>query len=295
MRLTKRLLENIFSMSRSRLLLFVLLLVVPLLSHAQKSKTAKSQKSSSKTKVVKVAPKVAPNPVEDEKKVRDLVAFFQFMLNTLGSKQNSLLDKDVVITESYSKIFRDNKVQIEDDLDTDRKVITNKDVTAYLKDVDYFFDDVKFEFAIDKVNVEKQPSGEIYYRVVANRHLAGTNAEGKIVSNTQPRHLEINYNPETQDLKIVSVYTNEFNEKEALTHWWNELSLEWKEIFSKKLNMPEEPVLADIKKVTSIQELDLSGNQYIQNLDPLSQLPDLRVLNLSQTTIRDVSPLRNLT
>src|SRR6478752_221393 len=182
MHLTRKHSGNIFSMSRNRLLLFVLLLIVPMLSHAQKSKTSKSQKSS-KTKVVKAAPKVAPNPVEDEKKVRDLVAFFQFMLNTLGSKQTSTRDKDVLITESYSKIFRDNKVQIEDDLDTDRKVITNKDVTAYLKDVDYFFDDVKFEFAIDKVNVEKQPSGEIYYRVVANRHLAGTNAEGKTVSN----------------------------------------------------------------------------------------------------------------
>src|SRR5882757_5796235 len=124
---------NIFSMSRSRLLLLIWLLTAPLVLPAQKSKTTKSQKSS---KVVKAAPKATPNPVEDEKKVRDLVAFFQFMLNTLGSKQTSARDKDILITESYSKIFFDNKVQIEDDLDMDRKVITNKDVTAYLKDVD---------------------------------------------------------------------------------------------------------------------------------------------------------------
>src|SRR5262245_48097220 len=132
-------------MKRSRWLILVLVICC-FVAEGQKSKPkSKTQKPAQKTTPKKVV--VAPNPTEDEKKVRDLVAFFQFMLNTLGGKQTSTRDKDVMITESYAKIFRDDKVQIEDDLDTDRKVITNKDVVAYLKDVDYFFNDVKFEFA----------------------------------------------------------------------------------------------------------------------------------------------------
>ena len=41
--------------------------------------------------------------------------------------------------------------------------------------------------------------------------------------------------------------------------------------------------------------MDLSQNQYIQSMDPLTQLLNLQVLNLSNTAITDLSPLRNLT
>lgn len=295
-------------MRRSKTLVFFVLSIflISVTAHAQKSKSSKSTKgnksttakpATTKPPAVKTAPKVTvtPNATEDEQKVRDLVAFFQFMLNTLGSKNTSTRDKDVLITESYAKIFRDNHVQIEDDLDEDRKVTTNKDVVAYLKDVDYFFSDVKFEFAIEEVKINKQPSGEVYYDVVATRHLTGTNTDGESVTNAKPRHIEVNYTPETQDLKIVSVYTNEFNESAALTQWWNELSFEWKEIFRQKLNLSGDPDLAGIKQATSIQELDLQSNQYIVNIDPLAQLLGLRKLNLNGTIVRDLSPLRNLT
>ncbi|MEJ0031525.1 MAG: hypothetical protein WDO15_14640 [Bacteroidota bacterium] len=53
----------------------------------------------------------------DEKRVRDIISFLEFVLNTLGSESTPARDKETVITESYSKIFRDAKVQIEDDLD----------------------------------------------------------------------------------------------------------------------------------------------------------------------------------
>ncbi len=56
----------------------------------------------------------------------------------LAASRRRPADKDVLVTQSYTKIFRDPKVQVEDDLDEGRKTITNKDVQAYLKDVDFF-------------------------------------------------------------------------------------------------------------------------------------------------------------
>ena len=72
-------------------------------------------------------------------KVEDQIRFLEYLLNTIGSSETSTRDKDVIIRESYLKIFRDGTVQVEDDLVLDRKVVTNKDVTAYLKDIEFFF------------------------------------------------------------------------------------------------------------------------------------------------------------
>src|SRR5690606_35087607 len=93
----------------------------------------------------------------------------------------------------------------------------------------------------------------------------------------------------------VSIYTNEFDEKEALTNWWNALSYEWKTIFKRRFNIADSVDLDDIKDMTSLNELDLSGNEYIQTIEPLGQLVNLRLLNLSGTNIEDLTPIRNLT
>jgi len=224
-----------------------------------------------------------------------MVAFFEYMLNTLGDVETSNRDKDVLVMESYAKIFRDPKVQVEDDLDENRKVITNKDVQAYLKDVDFFFKDVQFEFNIEDIETRGSSDERIVYRVSLNRNLTGTTLDGKKVNNTQPRFIEINYDNSSQDLKIVSIYTNEFNEKEALTAWWRSLSYEWQSIFRNHLDISDSVSLHDIREMTSIDTLDLSGNQFIQNIEPLSQLLDLRRLNIAHTAVSDLSPLRNLT
>ena len=71
----------------------------------------------------------------------------------------------MLITESYTKIFRDAKVQVEDDLVEKRNVITNKDVQAYLKDVDFFFDDVKFEFTIKDIQGKVNANDKLFYKV----------------------------------------------------------------------------------------------------------------------------------
>src|SRR5258706_3288895 len=265
---------------------------------AQKQKPQNPAKTGQTTVVKQTKPATAPaviDPAEGEKKVKDMVAFLGFMLNTLGNSTTSARDKDVLIAESYSKIFRDAKVQVEDDLDEERSVITNKDVVAYLKDINFFFKEVKFEFNIDKVERGVNAANQIFYKVTLSRNLSGTTSEGKTVNNIEPRFVEINFNPKDQDLKIVSIYTHEFNEKEALANWWKQLSYEWQSLFRKKFNLTDSISLSDIRRITSIEELDISNNKYIQTFEPLSQLRNLKSLNLSSTNINDLTPIRNLT
>lgn len=40
--------------------------------------------------------------------------FLESMLTSLGNSSTPIRDKEVLITESYAKIFRDSKVQVED-------------------------------------------------------------------------------------------------------------------------------------------------------------------------------------
>lgn len=236
-----------------------------------------------------------PAEEAEHEKVKGILAFLEYVLNTLGSSQTPAREKDILITESYSKIFRDSKVQIEDDLDAQRSVITNKDVIAYLKDVDFFFKDVRFEFLVNDIQRSTLTNGDMFYKVSLTRNLTGTTSEGDTVNNTIPRFIEINYDPESQDLKIASIYTKGFDEKEALTSWWAELSYEWQSVFKRKLSLADSVTFSDIKAVTVIEDLDLNNNSYILNIEPLAQLLNLKLLDISHTNITDLSPIRNLT
>lgn len=300
-------------MNRSKIC-FILAFVVTLVSadlHAQKKKmptkqkpktsqppTQKKQTPNQKKQVV-TTPTVREKPAENQagepdKKVRDIVAFFEFMLNTLGSSSTSIRDKEVLVRESYSKVFRDQKVQVEDDLEN-RNVITNKDVVAYLKDVDFFFTDVKFEFTVDKIEGGGTESNGVFYKVTLHRNLQGKTIDGEEVNNTVQRFIEINDNPE-EGLKIVSIYTKGFDEREALTSWWNDLSYEWRSIFKRKVGVSHDSVtLEEIREIIDIDSLDISGNFFIRSMEPLSQLTALSTLNISGTMVEDLSPIRNLT
>lgn len=305
-------------MKNSRLcwICFCLLMILSFGSVAQKSKkpakkpaqkTTTQKPPAKKTADTKKAPETKKQadtkPVQsvttagapDEQKVKDIISFLQYVLNTLGDASTSSRDKDVLITESFTKIFRDGKVQVEDDLDEERKVITNKDVVAYLKDVDFFFKDAKFDFSIEDIKSSTLPNGNLFYKVALRRNLTGTTSDGDKVNNVKPRFIEINYNPDDQDLKIVSMYTNVFDEKEALTNWWNELSYEWQSVFRRKINLVDSVTLDNIKTITAIEDLDLSNNTYITSIEPLGQLISLKLLNLSGTGITDLTPIRNLT
>ena len=240
--------------------------------------------------------KVEEEQVEQyEEKVTEIVNFLEYVLNTLGDQSTSARDKDVIINQSYTKIFRDAKVQVEDDLDEERDVITNKDVQAYLKDIDFFFKNVKFDFNIEDISHYINDNGELFFKVTMTRNLKGSSLEGDSVNNVKKRFIEVNLDPEAQDLKIVSLYTNPLNQKEALAKWWNALSYEWKAIFKRKAGIVQTATDSDIKNITQIDELDISGNKYITNIEPLSALNNLKRLDISKTNVSDLKPIRNLT
>jgi Leucine-rich repeat (LRR) protein len=282
-------------MKRNRtwlLIFFVLALFLTPVEAQKKTVPATTQK---KPGVKPAVQKSETDAVSDEKKVRDIVAFLEYMLNTLGSSGTPTRDKEVLITESYAKIFRDSKVQIEDDLDEERVVVTNKDIVAYLKDVNFFFSNVRFEFTIDNIAKSTLPNGDQFFKVSVKRNLKGTTISGKPVNNSQPRFIEINFNPKEQDLRIVSMYTNGIDEKRTWRSWWTGLSYEWQTIFKKQVNVKDSASLGDIKTIAAIESLDLSNNKMVRDISPLGQLSNLRSLNLSGTGVADLTPIRNLT
>ena len=79
---------------------------------------------------------------------RQLINYLEGTLNFLGDPDELQSDKDIIVSSSYLKFFKSDKVQVEDDLDENREIPLNKDVQAYLKDIDFFYKEVKFDFKI---------------------------------------------------------------------------------------------------------------------------------------------------
>ena len=109
-----------------------------------------------------------------------LVYFMEYALNVLGDPTAATAEKEVIIHESYLKVFRDEKVQIEDDLVAKRGVVTYKDIQAYLKDVNFFFKEVQFEFTIDEVTHHFSEDNQLYFLVSLTRHLKGLSVDGEL-------------------------------------------------------------------------------------------------------------------
>lgn len=230
-------------------------------------------------------------------KVEDQVRFLEFLLNTVGNSQTPARDKDVIIRESYLKIFRDAKVQVEDDLLLDRKVVTNKDVTAYLKDIEFFYKTVEFKFKIREVKPGQKENGEVYFLASLDRTITAVGMGGEKVSNTKPRFVEVNLDEKTQELKIVSVYTTKVSRDEELKAWWTSLDAGWKSYFLNRFQLtPADSVGLDLwYKFVSVDSLNLSGNKQIKNLNALSELRDLKHLDISHTAINNLGPISNVT
>ena len=232
---------------------------------------------------------------DHEARVRDVVSFLEYVLNTLGDPSTSARDKDVIVNQSYLKIFRDSTVQVEDDLDENRDVITNKDVQAYLKDVDFFFTSAKFTFEWQELEVSENQDGNTFYKVSLLRNLEAYSVMGDTINQTLPRYIEINVDADEDDLKIASMYTNELNQDGIWTDWWNALSVEWQSIFRRKMALNEDPSLDEIKSLDKLDSLDLSGNLNLIDIEALNQIRGLRYLDISNTNINDLTPIRNLT
>ena len=233
------------------------------------------------------------NLKKHEQRIRDRVAFFEYLLNTLGSKKTTDDEREIIVNESFSKIFLDNEVQVEDDLDEGRDVVIYKEIQAYLKDVDFFFQEVKFEYNIEKIT-PYDADGGTFFKVDLTRNLNGTNIEGQPVNNVRDRFIEFNFSPE-KELKIASIYTTTPDEEGALMDWWNELTYEWQGIFKKQLNLMDSATLDDVKRLLRTREMSIAGNQYVIDIKPLNRFTSLTKLDIAITEIDNLYPIRNLT
>jgi Leucine-rich repeat (LRR) protein len=162
--------------------------------------------------------------------IRRLMGFLEFSLNTIGSSETSTKEKEIIINESYLKAFLHDKVQIEDDLDENREILTYKDVQAYLKDVDFFFKEATFSFDVQDIKSLKNDLGVTYFKVTANRNLQAVTVDNQAISNNKTRYIEINLDEDEQVLKIASIYTTRLNEAQEMMAWWNAMPAEWKNI-----------------------------------------------------------------
>jgi Leucine-rich repeat (LRR) protein len=291
---------------------------------------------------------------------RNLISFVQYSFNVLGDPASSQRDKETIISNSYTKAFRDDKVQIEDDLAEIRSTVTNKDVQAYLKDIDFFFKEVKFDFQVEEVLHQVKEDGSNYFIIRTNRNLKGLTVDGDSLYFNQLRFFEVNLDFEKQDLKIVSVYTTKLSQNELLANWWNQLDTGWRNWFGPKIRFSADQTFADLqhiqpgfrvgdtlrwqeflhgtvsldtsargslvtldpglsigdsfsevidhelfvwsdlafqdlKQLQALTEIDLRGFPDSLSLEPLSEMTQLRKVNLSGTQAADLTPLRNLT
>lgn len=296
----------------------------PAAKPAQKKPASGQAKKPAAGQGKQTKPASASIPVDQMDAYRDqasqIVGFYQNTLNFLGDKRNAVKEKEVIINESYAKIFWDDKVQIEDDLDEKRLVPLYKDVQAYLTDVDFFFKSVKFSYQVQDVSVKTNDNQQTFFLVTTNRNLAGINIDGDSVNNNMVRYFEMNYDESKKELKIVSIYTTKLNEKDDLRNWWNSLSESWKAILGKDLLVSEGLPLSKVSnfmdtaavvdgqtikitdpriyglilRVIDSRDLDVSGDANITDLEAISKLSSLTSLNIANTGVTDLMPLRNI-
>ena len=163
-----------------------------------------------------------------------LVKYFEETLNFLGDPATLPKERQIVINDSYQKIFRDNEIQIEDDLISDRITVFYKPVQAYLRDVNFFYKQVTFTYRVQSVEPFYNVKGALCFKVTANRLLKGSNIKGETHEDNMVRYIEIEYNADKEDLKIVSIYTTMLEESEDLANWWLSMSKFWRSFFAKE-------------------------------------------------------------
>ncbi len=264
--------------------------------------------------------KLTAEELEEYKtETQQIVTYLQETLNFIGDPENTTQEKDIIFKESYAKIFLDDKVQVEDDLETKRSTYINKDVQAYLKDVDFFFEKAKFSFVIKEITPMTNEKGDMFFKVSMNRTLNAKSITSDTISDTRQRFLELNLDPYKKVLKIVSLYTTKFNEKEEQLEWWNSLSLKWRAVLAKDIFIDTIPMaeviqvtdtavtllsgqvikddidtyVSRIAEIIKTKKVDISGTKII-DLTPLAKLDDLEVLNCANTDVESISPIRNL-
>ncbi|MEO1419010.1 MAG: leucine-rich repeat domain-containing protein [Bacteroidota bacterium] len=182
-----------------------------------------------------------------KQEAQQMVSFLSFVLNTLGNEETPTAHKQTIIQESYAKLFRDAEVQIEDDLVVGRSTITNKNVQAYLQDVDFFFEHVEFEYEIISIQEAKRADDQWFFLVETQRLLKGITSDGNAeIDHQSVRYIEINLYPASRSLKIASIYTTPVQRQPELITWWNDLSTDWQVLFAPQLQLNDTLSWADL-------------------------------------------------
>lgn len=174
-----------------------------------------------------------------------LVEYFAETLNFLGDSTTISKERQIIINESYLKMFKDED-HIEDDLIEDRMVPVYKDIRGYLRDIGFFYKHVHFEYVIQDIEHFYNSRKEINFRVTVNRHLIGKTIKNELVENNMIRYIEIDLDHAHEILKIVSIYSTRLEEKEDIEIWWALLPNYWKSYFAKDIPLENGLFLSDV-------------------------------------------------
>ena len=239
-----------------------------------------------------------------------LVNYLEDTYNFLGDPTTVPKEKEIVINESYLKIFKDDKVQIEDDLDENRKVPLHKDVQAYLKDIGFFYKTVKFEFIISDISHKINGENQHFFLISFNRILKGISIGNDSVNSRLQRFMEINLDIPNNDLKIASIYTTKLNEKEENRNWWNDLDAAWRNYFgediivfdlihlSQVIQIKDSLLICEkINQAVSDTNLSFSENSVYDTIKYSTQDIDIKlknIINRQKVNISGIQEISNL-
>ncbi len=177
--------------------------------------------------------KLTPDEIETYKnQCKDMIKYLEGTFNFLGDPNQVPSEKEIIINNSYLKVFQSDETQIEDDLDPNREMPIMKDVQAYMKDIVFFFKNVKFGFQVNEITPLVGENGEIVFKVTMNRNLKGVTINNDTLDNNLTRYVEINLDPVQNDLKIASIYTTKPSQREEMKYWWEHMAESWKTFFS---------------------------------------------------------------
>jgi len=234
-----------------------------------------------------------PDPQKEQAKA--MVEAVEYYFNLLGSKRTKTQEKETIINESYKKLFLNDRVQVEDDLQENRSTQIFKDIQAYLKDIDFFFKEVVFDFEINGVERLFTRDSIPYFKADITRNLNAIGIAGDTLKISGQRFIELNFDGPQKEIKVASIYTNKINRERQLKAWWLDLSVGWKQIFKEEIGIYDDSLTVDeLTRIAGMDSLDLSGNSLVVNLDPIYVLTDLSYLKLSNSFITDLSPLLSI-
>jgi len=83
-------------------------------------------------------------------------------------------------------------------------------------------------------------------------------------------------------------------ESETLSKWWQDLEPGWKKVFRSYISLDTVPTKEQLHEITLLKSIDISGNDEIGDITPLSKLSTLVGLSMNDTEISSLKPLQDL-